>query len=151
MVGCRANETTKTDCIKILSTCPALTDIHSSCDFWGQMLRLYTAMRSDLWLPSPEQRLVANSPNSPYHRFLVNMTDTDSFGAPRPLVALPLYVKSGHQWNTVGGKEWGGGKVPERERLELMVLHLPGSMSIMALITLSKESISLFSFLLHAP
>lgn len=32
-----------------------------------------------------------------------------------------------------------------------MVLHLPGSMSIMALITLSKESISLFSFLLHAP
>lgn len=28
-----------------------------------------------------------------------------------------------------------------------MVLHLPGSMSIMAVITLSKESISLFSFL----
>lgn len=43
------------------------------------------------------------------------------------------------------------GKVPERDRLELMVLHLPGSMSIMALITLNKESISLFSFLLHAP
>lgn len=39
----------------------------------------------------------------------------------------------------------------EKERLELMVLHLPGSMSIMALITLNKESISLFSFLLHAP
>lgn len=32
-----------------------------------------------------------------------------------------------------------------------MVLHLPGSISIKALITLSKESISLFSFLLQSP
>lgn len=38
----------------------------------------------------------------------------------------------------------------KRDGLELMVLHLPGSMSIMAVITLNKESISLFSFLLHA-
>lgn len=48
-----------------------------------------------------------------------------------------------------GGNE-GAGRIDEhrereRERLQLMVLHLPGSMSITALITLSKESISLFS------
>lgn len=71
------------------------------------------------------------------------MTDTDSSGAQTPLVAFPLYLS---QAGGVGveGSYW-------RLRLELMVLHLPGSMSIMAVITLSKESISLFSFLLHPP
>lgn len=33
---------------------------------------------------SPEQHIAANLPNSLYHKVLVNMTDTDSVGAPRP-------------------------------------------------------------------
>lgn len=90
-------------------------------------------------------------PNSLYPRFLVNMTDTDSFGALRPPSGPCSICDSVWQWNTVRERSGVEGKVPERDRLELMVLHLPGSMSIMALITLNKESISLFSFLLHAP
>lgn len=105
---------------------------------------------TDLQLLHPGQHLVSNSPNSRHHRFLVNMTDTDSFGAPRAPSDPSSVCESGQQWNTVGERRGVVGGY-RRERLELMVLHLPGSMSIMALITLSKESISLFSFLLHAP
>lgn len=73
------------------------------------------------------------------------MTDTDSSGAQ---TSPSGQVSS----ETLSGLElgWREGSRVRRGRggvLELMVLHLPGSMSIMALITLSKESIILFSFL----
>lgn len=67
----------------------------------------------------------------------------------------PYEIQSGSEILSGKGVGWREGtrkveRQRERERLELMVLHLPGSMSIMALITLNKESISLFSFLLRA-
>lgn len=93
---------------------------------------------------------LANSPDRQYPSVFVNMTDTDSSGDRRaPLVAPLAALQSGQSCRPERQTaEW---REDTRVKLELMVLHLPGSMSIMALITLSKESISLFSFLLHAP
>ena len=65
---------------------------------------------NDLQLQSLERHTVANSPNSLYHIFLVNMTDTDSFGAPRPLVALPPYVsQAGSEILSGRGAGWREG------------------------------------------
>lgn len=110
----------------------------------------------DLYLLCTDQRLSFLVQTDYYHIFVVNMTDANSSEVTGPLVAFLLYViQSGSEILSGKGVGWKEGtrnreRGRERERLELMVLHLPGSMSIMALITLNKESISLFSFLLHA-
>lgn len=92
----------------------------------------------------------AKSPDRLHPSVFVNMTDTDSSGDPGPPCGLFLCTPV---WLELSAREADCGVEGryQRVKLELMVLHLPGSMSIMALITLSKESISLFSFLLHAP
>lgn len=97
------------------------------------------------------RKTLANSPDRRHPSVLVNMTDTDSSGDPGTPCGLffSRALQSGRSCRREA--DCGVEGRYQRARLELMVLHLPGSMSIMALITLSKESISLFSFLLHAP
>lgn len=124
-----------------LNTCPALIDIPTKANI---------IHRYDDWFTITESGATYSCQffnNRLLHRFLLNMTDRLLWG-PSPLSGPSYVCERGQQWNTVGESSGVEGRY-QRERLELMVLHLPGSMSIMALITLSKESISLFSFLLH--
>lgn len=88
MLGNQANHT-----IKAKTGALAQQSLVSTCNFnvrhiFYINIYLYklinTTIVNDLQLQSPEQHIVANLPNRLCHTLLVNMTDTDSFGAPRP-------------------------------------------------------------------